>query len=346
MLTLAEFLFWLVAGIYFYILPFVDRTIADADARDLEAQPEPPARRSAFVARRLTPTTFLIVEHDDIFDEHPFIYARIFAEAKKILLVDTGCGGRTRDRTIEITRLREFIETVCIPDNGGRPLNEGGRMEYAVVLTHCHYDHILGVEQFAVDSPIYQSGHSPSFISPDNLPKNSLCEHLSIRTPTFEPSLVPHRSRLIFFSPRATTNVVLLHTPGHTPDEVALWDEDEKMLYVGDTLYEYEPIIFPNEGNIVQWLWSVNMLIDLVWRTPLPESAMINCGHRTAMRPALDVLRTTKAFMLDVLAGKEKIHRRETRRGIEYVEYVQPGQRYRLICPERLILEAREQLEI
>ncbi|EMD34135.1 hypothetical protein CERSUDRAFT_117629 [Gelatoporia subvermispora B] len=350
MLTVAEFFVWLVAGIYFYVLPLIDRAIAEADARDdLEAQRAltvPKAPRSAFTARRLTPTTFLIVEVNDIFNEHPFIYAKIFAEAKEILLVDTGCGGMSRDPTVEITSLREFLETVDVPDNGGRPLNVGGQMGYAVVLSHCHYDHILGVEQFAVDSPIYESAHLPSFVSSQNLPKNSHCKALGVRTPSFEPTLVPHRSRLVFFAPDFSTNVVLLHTPGHTPDEVALWDTDENMLYVGDTLYEFEPIIFPAEGDIVDWLGSIDMLMDVVLGSTSPERALINCGHRTTMRPAKEVLQSTKAFMMDVLAGKMKVHRRETRRGIEYVEYVQPDQRYRLTCPEVLILGARERLDL
>lgn len=202
----------------------------------------------------------------------------------------------------------------------------------------------VGVEQFSADSPIYQSAHSLSFISPANRPKNSHCEALGLRTPSFTPEPVPHGAHLLFY-PGIPSGVTLLHTPGHTPDEIALWDDVDKMLYVGDTLYEFEPIIFPNEGSIVEWLSSVDMLVEYVLGTSSPQSAMINCGHRTTMRPALDVLRTTKDFMLDVVAGKEEIRRRERRGDVEYVEYLQHGGRYRLICPERLVLEARDQIE-
>ncbi|KIK63111.1 hypothetical protein GYMLUDRAFT_41424 [Collybiopsis luxurians FD-317 M1] len=113
-----------------------------------------PSRRSAFRATRLSSSTFLIKEFDDIYAEHPHIYAIIIpkfestgvissAPTGTILLIDTGCGGASNDPNIEITNLREFIETVEIPDNGGRPLNGGhGRMNYIVVTTHCHYDHI------------------------------------------------------------------------------------------------------------------------------------------------------------------------------------------------------------
>lgn len=54
---------------------------------------------------------------------------------------DTGCGGVTVD-PVEITSLRKYIEEVKLDCNGGAALNEGKRMEYVVIATHCHYDHI------------------------------------------------------------------------------------------------------------------------------------------------------------------------------------------------------------
>ena len=80
---------------------------------------------------------------DDAFDEHPFIYAKLVPAARTLLLVDTGCGGRTRAPSRpEFPRLRDFLERAPVADNGGRPLNAGGALRYVVVLTPCHYDHI------------------------------------------------------------------------------------------------------------------------------------------------------------------------------------------------------------
>lgn len=101
------------------------------------AQPKQPS--TCFSCTRLNPTTFLIVE-DDQWGEMPFIYAKVFPSV--IVLVDTGCGGAARDPSVQLTSLREFIETYPVADNGGIPLNPDGRKEYAVVCTHCHYDHI------------------------------------------------------------------------------------------------------------------------------------------------------------------------------------------------------------
>lgn len=105
----------------------------------------------AFRASRLTPTTFLIVEHSDAYDEQPHIYVK-FVDDTTLLILDTGCGGKTDKPDINLTSLREFVETVDVVENEGKPLNEGGRRAYIVILSHCHYDHICGYLCFRIRS--------------------------------------------------------------------------------------------------------------------------------------------------------------------------------------------------
>ena len=102
----------------------------------------PPGKKAAFKASKLTSTAFAINEHSDAYDEKPLIYAKLVPAARTLLLVDTGCGGATSDGEISVRGLREFIETVPVQDNSGRPLNPGAALRYVLVLTHCHYDHI------------------------------------------------------------------------------------------------------------------------------------------------------------------------------------------------------------
>lgn len=97
-------------------------------------------RTAAFTAERLTHSVFKIVEYDDIFSEHPFIYAKIFPEV--IVIIDSGCGGASNNPDIEVKSLREFVETWPVVDNADVPLNPDGKRKYIVVCTHCHYDHI------------------------------------------------------------------------------------------------------------------------------------------------------------------------------------------------------------
>lgn len=311
--------------------------------------------KSAFQATRLTPSTFLVREYDDIFSEHPHIYVKIIPSANTVLVIDTGTGGKSNNHDVEVTSLRQFIETVEVADNNHRPLNEGGKMKYVVVTTHCHYDHILGIEDFN-DSIILASGHSEAFLSPVRIPEHSLCNALHIKTPQYNPKLVPHGHVITSPThPRTSLNITILHTPGHTPDELAIYDGSEMMLYVGDSLYEYEPIIFPNEGSMVSWFESVDYLMTFVAeRNAMVQKqhgsgareVLINAGHRTAAQPAMDVLSGSKAFMEDVVNGREPVKGRLKVRGEDNLVYEQAGGRFSLRCPERLIKEIRRSYPI
>lgn len=145
--------------------------------------------------------------------------------------------------------------------------------------------------------------------------------------------------------------VRIFHTPGHTPDEIALFDDNENMLYVGDTLYEWEPIIFPPAGSIITWFASMRHLVALVREqneilaarggSGGQSEVLVNAGHVTALRPALEVLLATVEFMRDVVDGREELKERFMKRGVVNVKYEQDGGRFSLICPERLITDAR-----
>ncbi|KAF4613724.1 hypothetical protein D9613_007758 [Agrocybe pediades] len=312
---------------------------------------QPP--RAAFRASRLTPTTFLIKEYDDVYSEHPHIYVKVDTQANTILIIDTGCGGKSNDQTIEVKSLRRFIETVAVDDNNGLPLNKGANMKYIIALTHCHYDHILAVEDFK-DSIVLASGHSPSFLDKNVMPEHSLCKNLGINTPIFASTLVPHLYDIVSsHGGNHRLGVTILHTPGHTPDEIALYDEADMMLYVGDTIYEWEPTIFPKEGSIVTWFSSMDFLIAFVkgkneerkLSTQAKGSAtqvLVNSGHQTALQPAVELLLAAKDYMQEVLDGKRSVTDRRWNRGEETVSYGKTGDRFSLRCPARLIREARE----
>lgn len=209
---------------------------------------------------------------------------------------------------------------------------------WSLLVQQCDFDHTVGVRDFTRDSPVYASGYAPEFFSRENLPEHSLCYYLGIPTPRYNPTPVRHQGTIH----EASHRLKFLHTPGHTPDELAIWDESENRLFVGDTLYEWAPIIFPKEGSITLWLQSVDWLIKLVQSYP---GAKICCGHTTADQPAVDVLQGGQRFILDVLSRKEEVRKRFEKGGELCVQYIQEGMRFSLICPERLVREAREARE-
>ena len=103
----------------------------------------------------------------------------------------------------------------------------------------------MATEDFP-DAPILSSGNDPSFLTPEQIPYSSLSAYLGIQTPKYTPTLVPHDYRI-----PQSPYVHILHTPGHTPDEVAIWDESEGMLYVGDTLYDGMPVSATNLHTLI-----------------------------------------------------------------------------------------------
>lgn len=105
---------------------------------------------TSFVARQINHSTFLIVE-DDSYSEQPYIYVKVYPY--HLLITDTGCNS-PRCKSPEITSLRQFLETCSLSVNNGQALNPQGKRRYVIICSHCHYDHILGIPDFASSSPI------------------------------------------------------------------------------------------------------------------------------------------------------------------------------------------------
>lgn len=106
-------------------------------------------QRLAFSCERLNGTTFVLEEHDR-WSENPLIYVKVLPET--LVLIDTGCGGAIQTPDIQGT-LKEFLEDVSVETNGDRPLNPKATKSYAVICTHCHYDHIGGFKHDEICMP-------------------------------------------------------------------------------------------------------------------------------------------------------------------------------------------------
>ena len=190
--------------------------------------------QTVFSCKRLNSSTYLIVENDR-YEEHPFIYAKVVRSPAVLLLSDTGCGGgESSTPGPPSDTLRNFLETVPVADNGDKPLNPrkstgGPTLSYLIICTHCHYDHILGIPSFRDACPaILASSNGKSFIE-DDLPMHSLCLELNIPTPEYLISYWAEDMEKITYND-LPLGVQILHTPGHTPDELAWYDEAERHL--------------------------------------------------------------------------------------------------------------------
>lgn len=314
---------------------------------------------SSFTCTRLNSTTFVIHEKDR-YEEHPFIYVKTYENIPVLVLSDTGCGGGN-DEQRHCGNLKEFLENSPVSLNNGNPLNprdsSGKPMKkYIIICTHCHYDHILGLSHFQNDSPeIIASLAGKAFIESD-LPENSLCKSLNIPVPEYSVTTWAHDYQHLSFN-KNLLNLQIIHTPGHTPDEIAWYDGSERHLYVGDTLYErvakdksYEQaILFPKKGNIVHYLSSLNKLLLFVEAHNNDVDARqgplkIGCGHVTSSVDAGEILLAVRRLFLDILEEKIPIIDTEEKSGETYATWRQHGEapRFSVTAPVRIMQHARQ----
>ncbi|UPX14316.1 uncharacterized protein EKO05_0004804 [Ascochyta rabiei] len=324
-----------------------------------------------FTIRQLNQTTYLVRERDR-FGEYPHIYVKKHTEtlpdgqrASVLIVNDTGCGTSTRNHTTTTSQdwnIRTFIDHHLNPNRDD--------ILYLVILSHCHYDHILGLEPL-LHSPqrrniaILSSSHDPAFLHPrSNLEQHSLCASMNLRCPVYRTSLwAAHDQHLTIPHPHLPTPLHLplttLHIPGHTPDSLAWYDAAERALYVGDALYERQspesraapwggeapaPILFPGEGDLVAWWRSVHLLLGFVERRNAETACRcvtLSAGHVTVGVDAVACLLAVRRFMARVLRGEVEVREQPEKRGERFGYWVEEGGRFSLGAPLRVVGEGR-----
>lgn len=121
----------------------------------------------------------------------------------------------------------ESSKSCCIIDPGYTPevvlqeLTRLGLTAQAILLTHCHFDHVGGVRQIAAETDC------DVYLCADDL---AMPPMLTGGTPYYTKTYT-HRQQLEL----AGLSLCVLHTPGHTPGSVCLMVEDA--IFSGDTLF-------------------------------------------------------------------------------------------------------------
>lgn len=110
----------------------------------------------------------------------------------------------------------------------------------SLCLTHADRDHIKNITPF-----------KEIYIHPDEIPY--LSNH--------DTDIIPIDDQYIFNLGNQQFHVI--HTPGHTPGSICLYDQENHILFSGDTI-SYGPIyMFGHNRNLNQYLQSLLMLDNL-----------------------------------------------------------------------------------
>lgn len=243
-----------------------------------------------------TSTTYLIRERDR-YGEYPNIYAKVYFDSPSrsptvIILSDSGTGLNVKNykasnesydwRLPSHWNIATFLSSVLNPQHAA---------PYVVLTTHCHYDHICGIQHLLdakVTLTVLASSHDIGFLTPwSNLQTHSLCPLVGLTAPRYNARWVQDAQKLTVAGTSSSekqfqTSITVIHTPGHTPDSISWFDSDSCTLCVGDMFYEKEsdetrsgsggrwnreppqPVIFTLESNVTDWNASMHRLLDYV----------------------------------------------------------------------------------
>lgn len=148
-----------------------------------------------------------------------------------------------------------------------------------ILLTHYHFDHVMGIKQLKEAFPAAQIAiHEAEFAEFQN-PPGPL-----------------GRADILFFGAEEIINVVeqqpsaevalkngqnyfgwkVIHTPGHTPGSICLYNSGENTLISGDTLFDYGGYGRTDlaGGSEVQIIKSLSLLRDTI-----PAGTLVYPGH-------------------------------------------------------------------
>lgn len=107
-----------------------------------------------------------------------------------------------------------------------------------IILTHGHFDHSAAAKPVAelCDAPIAIHKDDASSLKSEETSASML---FSSPAPNFEPDILYENGDIVRISDTEALQVI--HTPGHTPGGISLYEPYSKGLFSGDT-------VFPNGG--------------------------------------------------------------------------------------------------
>lgn len=135
-----------------------------------------------------------------------------------------------------------------------RALSSSVRKPLAIALTHHHPDHVGGADRFAAELslPLWAHRETARRIQSPIARMLDDGELIVLRGPE------PQRWRV-------------LHTPGHAPGHLCLYDDQQRALIAGDMVASVGTILIePGEGDMAVYLQQLERLANLDARLALP----------------------------------------------------------------------------
>ena len=171
-----------------------------------------------------------------------------------------------RARCSSSSRRRPTRTSSAPGSRGGAGSPSSGRRIVAIVATHHHPDHVGGVRELtrALDVPFWAHAETASRVG------------------------VPVARRLEDGDVIALDGVVperwqVLHTPGHAPGHICLWNADERTVVVGDMVASVGTILINTvDGDMRAYLEQLDRLASSTRGSRSPRTASRSTGRRSS----------------------------------------------------------------
>lgn len=118
--------------------------------------------------------------------------------------------------------------------DGARVLERTGAGIDLIVLTHCHYDHVAAVPEIVAATGAKVAMHKDDLacLKSDRISASAM---FGRRSPAFRVDIVLQGGDTIDLG---DAKLRVIHTPGHTPGSICLYDGDSRIMFTGDTVFE------------------------------------------------------------------------------------------------------------
>ena len=150
-------------------------------------------------------------------------------------------------------------------------INSNDLTPVRIVNTHCHFDHIMGVEILRNEYGIPFSAHEKDAFWVEKVVEQGKMFGFEINKVSPVDSFLNENEKVVF----GKSELQVIHVPGHSPGHVCLYNNEANVLIAGDVLF-YGSIgrtDLPG-GNYEELISNIQTKLLV-----LPENTVVYSGH-------------------------------------------------------------------
>ena len=194
--------------------------------------------------------------------------AYLVSDQEGLILIDTGMPGNAQ-------KIIDYVNSI------NRKPSEITR----IVLTHCHMDHVGSVQELKGLTNAKVAIHredAPFLAGEKSLPSPKGAVGVAFKA--FSPFVKtkPVQPDILLEEGDRVGGMTVVHTPGHTPGSIALYDPEKKLIFIGDTMrYQNGKLTGPPE----QFTPDMSEALRSIKKISLMEFDVMLSGHGDPLLP-------------------------------------------------------------